>query len=124
MSTGNVISLLLIGLMAGYLSGLLGIGGGVVIVPALVYFLGFSQPVAQGTSLALFTLPVGLIAASRYYKKRFVDLKAAGIMLILFLAGSYLGSLTATRISETWLKRIFAVLLIGIAFKMIYDTRK
>lgn len=76
MSTGNIISLLLIGLMAGYLSGLLGIGGGVVIVPALVYFLGFSQPVAQGTSLALFTLPVGLIAASRYYKNGFVDLKA------------------------------------------------
>lgn len=113
-----VLLLLIIGLCAGMLSGLIGIGGGIIVVPALVYFLGFSQHEAQGTSLGLLTLPVVFLAAMNYYKEGHIDVKVVGIMCAAFLIGGYLGSKVSLSIPEATVKRIFGVILIYTAFKM------
>ena len=119
MSTQIILMLLLIGLLAGVLSGLIGVGGGIIIVPALVYFLGFSQHEAQGTSLGLLLLPIGILAVFSYYNKGYIDIKYVGIMAVGFLLGGFLGSKLALSISENTLKRIFAVVLFYTAFKML-----
>src|SRR6476469_3089299 len=108
MATHIIVMLVLIGLAAGMLSGLIGVGGGIIIVPALVYFLGFSQHEAQGTSLGLLLLPIGILAVLSYYNKGYIDIKYVGIMAVGFLLGGYLGSKLALSISEITLKRIFA----------------
>lgn len=112
--------LALIGAAAGYLSGLMGLGGGIIIIPALMYFLGFSQQTAQGTTLGLMVLPIGALAAIEYYKAGQIDLKAAGIMAITFVAASYFGSKMATSIDPQTLRKVFAVALTLIAFKMFF----
>ena len=111
--------LIVLGIVAGMLSGLIGIGGGVIIVPALVLILGFSQHQAQGTTLALMVPPIGILAAWSYYRQGFVDLHAALFICIGFLAGSLLGARLATNISNTVLERIFGVTLLLISVKMI-----
>ena len=119
MTTEIIIILILIGLAAGMLSGLVGVGGGIIVVPALVYFLGFSQYEAQGTSLGLLLLPVGIFAVMNYYQKGYIDIKVVGIMAVAFVLGGYLGSKLALNISEVIVKKIFAVLLFYTAFKML-----
>ncbi|HEU4472516.1 MAG TPA: sulfite exporter TauE/SafE family protein [Flavisolibacter sp.] len=119
MTTQIILLLVLIGLAAGMLSGLVGVGGGIIIVPALVFFLGFSQHEAQGTSLGLLLLPVGILAVMNYYNKGHIDVKVVGIMAIAFVAGGWLGSKMALSISELLIKRIFAVVLFYTAFKML-----
>lgn len=115
--------LFIIGLMAGTLSGLIGVGGGIIIVPALVYFLSFSQHQAQGTSLGLLLLPVGILAVLNYYQKGHVDVKVVGIMAVGFLLGGFLGSKISLAISQEAIKKIFAVVLFYTAFKMLgWDT--
>ena len=94
-----VIILILIGLSAGILSGLVGVGGGIIVVPALVFFLGFSQYQAQGTSLGLLLLPVGILAVASYYNKGHIDIKVVCIMAIAFVIGGWLGSRLALSIS-------------------------
>ena len=84
--------LILFGLAAGVLSGLLGIGGGIFIIPALVFLLGFSQEMAQGTTLAMMVPPIGLLAAWAYYSKGYVDLKVAGLMCVGFFIGGFFGA--------------------------------
>src|SRR6478735_10926150 len=111
MSTQIVVILLIIGLLAGMLSGLIGVGGGIIIVPALIYFLGFSQHEAQGTSLGLLLLPVGILAVLNYYKQGYIDLKVIGVMSIAFVLGGWLGSKLSVVLSELLVKRIFAVIL-------------
>ena len=88
MGTGTLIVLILIGIIAGALSGLIGIGGGIVIIPVLVFMPGFSQQIAQGTTLALMVPSIGLLAAWSYYKDGFVDVKAAAFICIGFVLGS------------------------------------
>src|SRR5947209_1220522 len=110
MAAQTIILLLIIGLAAGLLSGLIGIGGGVIIVPALVYLLGFSQHQAQGTSLGLLLPPVGVLAVMNYYKKGYLDIKVIAIMCIAFILGSYLGSKMSLSMSEERLKKFFAIL--------------
>jgi len=118
--TGETISLLIVvGLAAGILSGLVGVGGGIIIVPALVFFLGFTQLQAQGTSLGLLLLPVGIFAVINYYKAGHIDLKVVGIMSLAFVAGGYIGSKFALRIDQEIIKKIFAILLFYTAFKML-----
>ncbi|MGA7719652.1 MAG: sulfite exporter TauE/SafE family protein [Ignavibacteriaceae bacterium] len=112
--------LLLIGLIAGVFSGVLGIGGGIVIIPMLVYFLGFSQHQAQGTSLGLLLPPVGALAVLNYYKAGFVDIRAALLMVITFLIGSYLSSLFAIHLSESIIKKIFAIFLLAYSMKLFF----
>jgi uncharacterized protein len=111
----------LLGLIAGSLSGLLGIGGAVVIIPALVLAFGFSQRMAQGTTLLLMIPPIGLLAALQYWKAGDVDLKAAIIIAAFFFVGGLLGAKLATSIDPAIVRKIFAVFLIGIAVKMLIE---
>jgi len=119
--TGETVSLLIVvGLAAGILSGLVGVGGGIIIVPALVFFLGFTQLQAQGTSLGLLLLPVGIFAVINYYKAGHIDLKVVGIMSLAFVAGGFIGSKLALRIDQEIIKKIFAVLLFYTAFRLLH----
>jgi len=117
----SLIGLLALGLFAGGLSGLIGIGGGVVITPALVLLWGLSQQQAQGTTLALMVPPVGILAALTYWKAGYVDLKMAGIICLGFVVGGLLGAKFATAISAPILKKIFGGSLLAIGLKMILE---
>ena len=125
MDTQTILIIILVGIAAGMLSGLVGVGGGIIIVPALVYFIGFSQKTAQGTSLGLIMLPVGILGVLQYYKQGHVDYRVVGILAIGFLAGSFFGSKMALTISQETLKKVFAILMIIIAAKMLlFDKPK
>jgi uncharacterized membrane protein YfcA len=119
MSIQMVFIVILIGLIAGMLSGLVGVGGGIIIVPALVFFLGFGQHQAQGTSLGILLLPAGIFAVINYYKQGYIDLKVVVILFIGFVIGGYLGSKISLNLSETVVKKIFAVVLVIVAGKML-----
>lgn len=121
MSVGNIALLLIIGLLGGLVAGTLGVGGGIIVVPALVFILGFSQHQAQGTSIMVLLAPTGIAAAYEYHKKGFIDMKVAGILIITFVIGSYLGSLLSFELPERDLKRLFGVLMIIAALKMIFS---
>jgi uncharacterized protein len=124
MDIQSVIIVILIGVAAGMLSGLVGIGGGLVIVPALVYFLGFSQHTAQGTSLAMILLPVGIFAVIFYYKQGHVDLKVVWLLAAGFIIGSIAGSKVALNLPQETVKKMFAILMILIAIKMLFLDKK
>jgi uncharacterized protein len=115
----TVMILLCVGLAAGILSGLVGIGGGIIIVPALIYFMGVSQHEAQGTSLAVLLLPVGIFAVFNYYKAGYVDLRSTLLIASTFLIGGFIGSKIAISIDQNTVKKIFGVVLLLVAFKMI-----
>ncbi len=119
MTTELVITLLLIGLAAGVLSGLVGVGGGLIIVPALIFFLGYTQHQAQGTSLGLLLLPVGILAVMNYYNKGQIDVKVVVVMSIAFVLGGWLGSKLALRLPADSVKKIFAIFLFYTAFKLL-----
>jgi len=119
-SLTTIILLLCIGLAAGFLSGLIGIGGGILIVPALVAFAGFSQKMAQGTSLGILLLPVGILAVLSYYKQGYLDIKYVAIISVAFVVGGFLGSKLALSISEEKMKKIFAVVMLVVALKMLF----
>jgi uncharacterized membrane protein YfcA len=120
MEIQNLIIIALIGIAAGILSGLLGLGGAIIIIPGLVLFLGYSQLMAQGTALVMMVLPVGALAAYQYYKDGFVEIKPALIMAVFFFVGGYLGAKYATHIPQGVLKKLFAVMLIILAIKMLF----
>ncbi len=124
MTIQTILILLLIGVAAGMLSGLVGIGGGIIIVPSLVFFLGFSQKMAQGTSLGILLLPIGILAVLQFYKAGFVDIKTVWLVALGFLAGSYFGSKIALSLPQDAVKKIFAVFLILIAVKMLFIDKK
>jgi uncharacterized membrane protein YfcA len=111
---------LLLGLVAGTLSGLIGIGGGTIIVPALVFLFGMPQHQAQGTTLALLVPPIGILAAWTYYKGGYVDLPIAALICTGFLFGGLLGAKFATSLSNIVLERIFGIALLLISLKMIF----
>jgi hypothetical protein len=116
---GNPLLFVLLGLVAGILGGLVGIGGGVIIVPALVFLFGFSQQQAQGTTLALMVPPIGILAAWTYYKMGFVDLAAAGFICVGFVVGSFFGAKIATGLPTQQVERLFGLVLLVISIKMI-----
>jgi uncharacterized membrane protein YfcA len=120
MSTQTLLLIVLIGLIAGMLSGLVGVGGGIIIVPALVLFLGFSQHQATGTSLGILLLPAGIFAVINYYKQGYIDLKVVGLLFVGFLIGGFLGSKISLTLSEAAVKKIFAIMLVIIAGKMLF----
>ncbi len=120
MSAITILLLIVIGLAAGILSGLVGVGGGIIIVPALVYFLSFSQKSAQGTSLGILLLPVGILAVSQYYQKGFIDIKVVLIVSVGFLLGGLLGSKIAVTLPVATIKKAFAILLLLTALKMLF----
>ncbi len=119
MSTSMLLILIVIGLITGTMAGMLGIGGAVIMIPALVYILGISQQTAQGTSLAVMLPPIGVIAAYNYYKAGHVNFKFALILAVFFIVGSYFGSKLALNIPQNVLKKIFGVLLLLVAAKML-----
>ena len=120
MSIQTIALLVLVGLLAGMLSGLVGLGGGVIIVPALVFLLGFSQHQATGTSLGILLLPAGIFAVINYYKRGFVDVKVVVLIFLGFLVGGYLGSKISVGLPEATLKKIFAIALLLIAGKVLF----
>jgi len=119
-----IVTLLLIGVAAGCLSGFIGIGGGLLIVPALMYFMGMSQMAAQGTSLALMLPPIGALAVMNYWKAGELDVKAAGIMVVAFVIGGYLGSRLALSINPMKVRLAFGLLMLYAAFKMILSAAR
>lgn len=116
-----ILSLILIGILEGVLSGLVGVGGGIIMVPLLVMFFGFNQHEAQGTSLAVLAVPVTAVAVFNYYKEGQINLKYAAIIALFFVLGSIVGSKFALTLDQKVLKKIFAVVLIVIAGKMLLE---
>lgn len=108
-----------IGILTGVMAGMLGIGGAVIMIPALVFFMGISQQTAQGTSLAVMLPPIGIIAAYNYYKAGQVNIKFAIVLAVCFLVGSYFGSKLALTLPQAALKKIFGILLLLVAAKML-----
>ena len=120
MDIQTILIIILVGIAAGMLGGMVGVGGGLIIVPALVYFIGFSQKTAQGTSLGLILLPVGILAVLNYYKQGHVDFRVVGILAAGFLLGSFFGSKIALSLPQDTVKKIFAVFMIIMAVKMLF----
>ena len=115
----TILFLVCVGLLAGFLSGILGIGGGVVMVPLLL-LIGFTQHQAQGISLAAMLPPVTLLAVLQYSKEGHVDWKIALVISATFIIGGLFGSKLAVAINDQLLKKIFGVLMLFIALKMIF----
>jgi len=116
----DIIILLAVGLAAGFLSGLVGIGGGIIIVPVLVYFLGFTQQQAQGTTLFMFLFPIGILGVMNYYKAGAIDWKVAAIIAVTFFVGSFFGSKLAISIDQATVKKIFGIIIIALGIKMTF----
>jgi|TARA_R110000751_G_scaffold106568_2_gene202655 uncharacterized membrane protein YfcA len=121
MSLTTVLLLLLIGLLAGVLSGSVGVGGGVIMVPLTIWFLGYSQHQAQGMSLAVLAVPVTLLAAYTYHKNgHTLDWRYALVIAVAFVIGGFFGSKIAISINQQMLKKVFGVILLVVAIKMIF----
>jgi uncharacterized membrane protein YfcA len=112
--------LILLGVAAGAASGFVGIGGGVIVVPALVFLFGLTQHQAQGTTLALMVPPIGIIAAWTYWRQGFVDLRIAALICLGFLAGSYFGARYSVGMSNATLQKVFGVALLLLSLKLIF----
>lgn len=119
MTITTLLILLAVGLLAGFLSGMVGIGGGIIIVPVLVYFVGFSQHQAQGTTLFMFLLPIGILGVMNYHKQGYVDYKTALIICTTFVFGSYFGSKLAISFDQKTIKQIFGAIIILLGIKML-----
>ncbi|HBZ66612.1 MAG TPA: permease [Bacteroidales bacterium] len=115
--------LVLIGLVAGLFSGLVGLGGGIIIIPALVFLLGVNQVTAQGTSLALMLPPIGLLAAINYYRSGAINITYAIIIASAFFIGGYFGSKVAVSLPETIVRRVFAAFMILMGIKMLFGGK-
>jgi uncharacterized protein len=120
MDLSQILILLFAGLLAGIVSGSLGVGGGIVIVPVLVFLFGMSQHEAQGTSLFFMLPPIGILAAINYYKSGYVNVKFALFLIIAFFIGSYIGSVIAVGMPEKTIKKLFGVVMLFAGFKMIF----
>ena len=124
MSVTTLLILIVIGILAGILSGLVGVGGGIIIVPALIYFLGLSQHTAQGTSLALMLPPIGILAVMNYHKAGAVDIKYALIIAAAFIVGGYFGSkISIVYLSEAVMKKVFGIVMLIAAIKMVFFSK-
>lgn len=119
MNAETFLLLLIVGIAAGVLSGLVGVGGGIIIVPSLIYLLGYSQHQAQGTSLGLLLLPIGILAVINYYKSGYIDVRAVAVMTLAFVAGGWLGSKWAISLPQDTLRKIFALILFYTAIRMM-----
>ena len=111
---------LIIGICAGALSGVLGIGGGIIVTPALMYFMKFPQKMAQGTSLLMLLPPIGIFAVMEYKKAGNLNIRTACILIIGFVISSFISAKYAQNINEIWLKRFFGILLLYVAGKLLF----
>ncbi len=116
----EILLLILVGTIAGILGGLFGIGGGIIVIPILIFVFGMSQHQAQGTSVAFLLLPVGIFAFINYYKAGYINIKYAAILAVTFVIGGWLGSKIAINISDINLKKIFAVFIIIVGIRMLF----
>lgn len=121
MSLSMVLILLLIGVAAGFASGFVGVGGGIIIVPALVFFLGYTQHMAQGTSLALMLPPIGLLGFYNYYKSGNTNVTAALIIAAAFVAGAYFGSKISLSLDQRIVKKVFGGVMMLAAAKLLFS---
>ena len=121
MTTTTIVSLIVIGLLAGMLSGLVGVGGGIIMVPLLILFLGFSQHQAQGTSLTVLVVPVTALAVFNYYKQGYINWKYALVIALFFVIGGYFGSKLAVSIDQKILKKIFSIVLLLVGVKLLLE---
>ncbi len=121
MGANEVLLFLVLGLAAGVLSGLIGIGGGILIVPALVFIFGMDQHQAQGTTLAMMVPPIGILAAWTYYKSGHADIKVAGVLCVGFFFGGLFGARAANLISSPVIEKIFGAALLLISLKMMFS---
>ena len=119
MAVMNPIAFVATGLLVGVFSGMVGVGGGIILVPILVIFFGFSQHLAQGTSTAMLLPPIGILAAYTYYQKGMVDVRAAALMCAGFVLGGLFGAKLAVNLPQEVLRRSFGVVLFGISLKLI-----
>jgi len=124
MEMNTLVILILVGVAAGMLGGFIGVGGGIIIVPAMIYFMGMSQHTAQGTSLAMMLPPIGALAVLNYYKEGAVDMKAAMILAVGFLIGGYLGSKLSLKLDPTKVKLFFGIFMLIVAVRMTYTAWK
>ncbi len=122
MDIQQLLILLAIGICAGMISGFIGIGGGVVIVPALIYFMGMTQFQAQGTSLALMLPPIGILAFMNYYKDGHINLQYAGIIAVAFIIGGFLGSKIALKMNPNVVKFIFGIIMLYVAIRLVWTS--
>ena len=124
MSASTILILICIGILAGILSGMVGVGGGLIIVPALVYFLGMGQHAAQGTSLALMLPPIGILGVMNYYKAGALNWKYAAIIALAFIIGGYVGSkLSITYLSEAAMKKTFGIIMLVASIKLVFFSK-
>ena len=121
-STTQIVILLIVGLMAGALSGFVGVGGGIIIVPAMIYFMNMNQMQAQGISLALLMLPVGVLGVVNYYKAGHIQFSYVLLMAVGFIVGNYFGSKYAMRVPEHKIKFFFSVLMLYVAVQMLWKS--
>jgi uncharacterized membrane protein YfcA len=119
MDIQTLLLLLCIGLLAGIASGFVGIGGGIIIVPALVFGLGLNQHMAQGTSLAMMIPPIGILAVMSYYKAGQIQLEYAGILALTFVLGAWMGSKWTLRINPSVVRLIFGLFMLFAAGRLI-----
>lgn len=124
MDINTIILLIIIGFATGIFGGMVGVGGGIILVPALVFILGFSQMDAQGTSLALIMFPVGILAVIQYYKAGHVDFNIVLLLAAGFIIGGFLGSKLSLSLPQQTIKKIFAILLLAIACKMLFFDKQ
>ena len=111
---------ILCGLITGIFSGLVGVGGGLVMIPIMTLFFGFSQHLAQGTSLAVMLPPIGLLAVWAYYKEGLVNIPLAGWIILGFIFGSWFGAKGAILIPDLWLKKCFGLTMIAMGIKLVF----
>jgi len=119
MTTQTILILVTIGVVAGILSGFVGVGGGVVIVPCLVYFLGLTQHQAQGTSLFILVLPVGILAVMNYSKTANINWGYGIVIALTFVIGGYIGSKLSLKLSPSLVKLTFGIIMAIVSFKLI-----
>ncbi len=120
MDMNQILLLVGIGLFAGIVGGSMGVGGGIVIVPSLIFFMGFTQHQAQGTSLAVLLFPVAILGVLNYYKHGYVNFKFAIILILAFVIGSYFGSLISVHLPDRVLKKIFGIFMLLVSLRMIF----
>ena len=120
MDIQQLVFLIIVGLLAGFIAGSMGVGGGIIIVPALVLLFGFSQHQAQGTSLAVLLPPISIFAVIKYHQSGYIDYKFAAVLAVTFFLGSFLGGVFAIHLPARTLTRIFGVLMLIAGFRMIF----
>ncbi|MBL7912788.1 MAG: sulfite exporter TauE/SafE family protein [Bacteroidia bacterium] len=119
----SILLLVLIGLVAGGLGGMIGLGGGIILIPALILIMKLDQQTAQGTSIAIMLPPIGLFAVYNYYKAGYVNIKYAMIIASAFMVGGYFGSMLALKLSPDLMRKVFSVVLVVIAIKMLFSGK-